>query len=247
MRVMTFNIWNYTPPWPLRRDLIAQIIREQQPDIVGLQETRHDFRFQQGEGQGEQLGRLTGYHATFRPAQVYLPFPRVDEGLTLLTRVAPTEVMVRRLSRLPSERADETNRIVLGARLVVDEIEWHVFDTHFSLGSKARQRNAAEAWAFVSQQAGEAPAVLLGDLNAEPQSPEIALLTAPARLQDVWAAAHPHEAGNSYPAWAPRERIDYILARRVSVQGVQRLGAGAQDAVYPSDHLGLVAALEPEA
>src|SRR5579884_862631 len=106
MRLMTFNIWNYNPPWPERRRLLADLILAHDPDVVALQETRHDFRFEGGRSQGDQLARLTDRHAVSAVAQVYWPFPRVDEGLTILTQEEPDDVTVVRLPRVRGERAD---------------------------------------------------------------------------------------------------------------------------------------------
>lgn len=44
----------------------------------------------------------------------------------------------------------------------------HVFVTHLSLSEAARERTVVEIWRFMSRFTGSA--VLLGDLNAEPQS-----------------------------------------------------------------------------
>ena len=46
----------------------------------------------------------------------------------------------------------------------------HVYVTHLSLSQKARERSVVEIWKYMSQHSG--PAVLMGDLNAQPDSPE---------------------------------------------------------------------------
>ena len=51
------------------------------------------------------------------------------------------------------------------------------------------------------------PTLVLGDLNAPPDAPELAPLL--ARLTDAWpASAGP---GFTYPADKPEKRIDYVL------------------------------------
>jgi endonuclease/exonuclease/phosphatase family metal-dependent hydrolase len=50
--------------------------------------------------------------------------------------------------------------------------------------------------------------VLLGDLNATPESPEIAAIT--EDLADTWVAAGEGE-GFTYDAATPHARIDYVL------------------------------------
>lgn len=115
----------------------------------------------------------------------------------------------------------------------------------------------------------EYPVVLVGDLNAEPDSDEVRLLcghkTAPAverfTLVDAWRyapsdavlwtwdRANPHVRSTMEPS----SRIDYVLVglpgedRRGHVRSVERIGTAAVDGVWPSDHVGVLASLETSA
>lgn len=249
MRVMTLNIWNYTRPWPARRDMIAELIDTHRPDAVALQETRHDFRNERGRWQGEQIASLTGYHATSAVAQVYFPILRVDEGLTILTSEAPVEKTVFSLSQLPHERHDENRRICLGGRLKHSGRTVTVIDTHFSLSRRARLKNAAESARFASEWGGDDLTVLMGDLNAEPSEESIRHLIGEVEVDgergdfvDCWTMTHPQDAGFTYASFDPVRRIDYVLARNIpeGVIAAFIVGGDARDGVYPSDHLGIV-------
>jgi endonuclease/exonuclease/phosphatase family metal-dependent hydrolase len=80
----------------------------------------------------------------------------------------------------------------------------------------------------------------MGDLNAHPDDPALQPLH-DAGLRDMWASAHPDESGGTYPAEAPRERIDYLFAGAGwQVASIERIGMGT-DAF--SDHCGLLARL----
>ena len=252
---MTFNIWNYQSRWRDRRELIAGLILAHNPDAVALQETRHDFRYERGKGQGEQLAEMTGYLAFSHTAQVYIPIPRVDEGLTILTRQPPRHTAVRRLTLLPRERRDENHRICLCATLPAGSRELHVFDTHFSLSARARQTNAVEVARFVAEQSGSHPAVLMGDLNAEPDSLPVRFLLGDQSIDgergdfvDCWVAAHPGDVGFTYASWGPFQRIDYVLGRNLGGMALQAqiVGDEASDGVFPSDHMGIVVDLDME-
>lgn len=249
MRCITYNIWNYNRPWPERRRLIAGLIVQHKPDVVALQETRHDFRFERGRGQGEQLAELTGYVRTARVSHVYLPFPRVDEGLTLLTRQPPLRVVARHLSLRPKVVKDLNRRLCLGVTLRVDGAEVDIYDTHFALSAAGRINNAIEVIQFISDHSSHRPAVLMGDLNAEPDEDTIALLTGKLTvdgrrgdLLDCWRSAHPDEPGFTYGSFDPVRRIDYVLGRNLphGVAGAEIIGASAVDGIYPSDHMGIV-------
>jgi endonuclease/exonuclease/phosphatase family metal-dependent hydrolase len=249
---MTLNIWNYNPLWEERRRLIADLIMAQAPDVVAMQETRHDRRFEGGKGQGEQVAGLTDYHATEAVAQVYLPVLRVDEGLTILTRKSPLDHAVRRLTLHPHDRHDENHRICLGVTVEQDGRTVHVVDTHFSLSREARRTNAAEALEFIERWPETEPAVLMGDLNAEPDESSVQYLLSQGKwadrsgaLIDCWTAANAGDPGYTYSSAHPVRRIDYILARNFEPGGIRAwlVGDEARDGIYPSDHLGIVADL----
>jgi endonuclease/exonuclease/phosphatase family metal-dependent hydrolase len=243
MKLLTQNIWNYNRPWPVRRSLLADIIRAHAPDVIGLQETRHDWRFAHGLGQGEQLAADTGYVATSRVAQVYLPILRIDEGLTTMTKEPPERVVCRRLSQNPHEREDENRRICLGVSLNTPGGSLDVYNTHFSLSPRVRERSAHEVAEFIEHESGNRPAVLLGDLNAHPEDPPLRFLLEEAGFVDCWAAAHPNEDGFTDPSWAPHERIDYILVRHAPAGAAltaELVGAATADGIHASDHLGLL-------
>jgi endonuclease/exonuclease/phosphatase family metal-dependent hydrolase len=245
LKVLTFNIWNYAPHWPRRRAMIANTITTMSPDVVALQETRHDFRFHRGEGQGRQLAGLTGYHATTALGQVYVPLLRIDEGLTILTREPPITVFSHTLTRLKRERGDENQRILLGVRVAAAGAEIDVYCTHFSLSQAARVANAREVVGFTEADSGDRPCVVMGDLNAEPGSTEIRYLTEEQGFLDCWPAVYPDAPGFTYASWDPVRRIDYVLARAISsVRSIERVGDQPEEGVYPSDHLGLIAELD---
>lgn len=249
MNVLTFNIWNYQRSWRRRRDAIAALIREHRPDVAVLQETRHDFRFERGRGQGTQIADLTGYHPTWALGQVYVPLPRIDEGLTILTPDPPIRTMQRLLTRFPHEREDGNQRVCLGVVISIHGREIQVYDTHFSLSERARVSNAIEVHRFIQQHAGETPAVLMGDLNAEPDSRPIRFLTGEETIDgetgtflDCWTSVHPNDPGYTYASFDPVRRIDYVLARGFPAlpSSAQIIGTIPADGTYASDHAGIL-------
>lgn len=249
MKVMTFNIWNYTRPWNERRLMIAELIQRHRPHAVALQETRHDFRYERGKGQGEQLAELTGYHATVAVGQVYLPILRVDEAVTILTMEQPVSTVRLELTRLPRERDDENQRVCLGVMIRFNGRNVHVFNTHFSLSAGARLSNAVETAQFIAEVSRADPAVVMGDLNATPDEASIQFLHgesshngATGDFVDCWTAAHPGDPGFTYASFGPVRRIDYAFARNLPAGAISAeiIGGEARNGVYPSDHLGIV-------
>jgi endonuclease/exonuclease/phosphatase family metal-dependent hydrolase len=241
MRCLTQNIWNYSQPWRQRRDLLAALIRRENPDVVCLQETRHDWRYERGRGQGEQLAEMTGYHPVSAVGQVYMPIARIDEGVTILTKQPPIRTVLTRLTRDPHDRDDENERICLGVRLDLGT-EVDVYNTHFSLSENMRISNARDTAAFIRRESGPRPAILMGDLNAYPDTPPVRYLRDEAGFVDCWTAAHPDNPGFTYSPWNPDHRIDYVLGLNLAgpVTGARVVGFESENGVYGSDHLGVV-------
>jgi endonuclease/exonuclease/phosphatase family metal-dependent hydrolase len=253
MRCMTYNIWNYTRPWPTRRAMIAAIIERYRPDVVALQETRHDWRFERGKGQGEQIASLTGYHATSVVAQVYVPVLRIDEGLTILSRDAPIRVMQKRLTMHSREREDENQRVCLGVALHTGGTEFHVYNSHFSLSESARVTNAVEVSRFIAEESGGIPSVLMGDLNAFPDTEPIRFLLGEIEVAggtgdfvDCWKSEHADDPGFTYASWEPDHTVDYVLGRNLPghIIAAEIVGREGHDGVFPSDHAGIVVDLD---
>ena len=125
------------------------------------------------------------------------------------------------------------------------------------------QIRAAQVGEIVATLGADERVVLIGDLNDTPGSPMYGLLTS-AGYTDTWTALHPgaqgltccHDADLSDGVADFNQRIDYIFTRGFARDDgkifgtVDRFGdvpsdrlAGPAYRIWPSDHVGLVAAL----
>jgi len=104
-----------------------------------------------------------------------------------------------------------------------------VIVTHLSLGRTSRMRQVR----FLSELLNRHPAaILMGDLNCDPDSHEFAWLLSHTRLQDFMARPP------TFPSWHPLRALDHILAtEEFLLEGLRALPA-----VY-SDHLPVSAQL----
>jgi endonuclease/exonuclease/phosphatase family metal-dependent hydrolase len=146
-----------------------------------------------------------------------------------------------------------------------------VFVTHLTWrpdDSGKRQRQLREVLEFIrDRHRAFLPPILLGDLNAEPSSDELRMLTGrravpvpPLVFLDVWeqagsgTAGHTWDRSNSYltnEPW-PSRRVDYILTGLPTAKPVNAWfvplrcwldGTTPIDDVQPSDHYAVVAEL----
>lgn len=239
LRVMTYNI----QAGGGKLENIAEAIRSVAPDIVGLQEVdvhwgeRSAFA-DQASGLAQALGMQARFARIYRidPADSTRP-PR-EYGVALLTRCPVLSFTNHTLTRLSTQDANPLPAPMPGfleAKVDVGGTAVRVFNTHLDYRSdpSVRQQQVAEMLAIVGE--SSIPTLFLGDLNAQPQAPELQPLF--ARLKDAWPAAA--GAGFTYPASEPLRRIDYILTSEHFVARSVRVPA-----TLASDHRPVVADLD---
>lgn len=242
LTVMTQNLNFYGDkhgPWPERRELICQAIREEQPDVVALQAVCSDPSIEDGADQATQLSReLPEYkYVFFYPARI--DENGREEGSAILSRTPIREPSVRELSLKPGLE-DDNPRVIQHARFELDNTTLNVFNAYFSWVYEQAEDNITEGIAFLGKADG--PVLLVGDFNIPADSDLLRRLKS-AGYEDLWEKTHPDEPGFTFEADDPDRRIDYAwasgdLRRRVKdVALVKRAHDGK--GVRQSDHYGL--------
>ncbi len=215
---------------------VAGVIRDSGADVVGLQEVdRHYSARSEWADQAAELAGMLGYHVVFGANIDRDPpaagSPRIQYGTAILSRYPITAWENTHLFRSPNQE----QRGLLHAVLDVHGVAVHVYDTHLAASSQVdRLEQTRQITELIG---GTTPAVLVGDLNALPEAPEIATLN--TAFTDAWPASG-KGAGATYPAEAPDRRIDYIYASRSVSPLVTRVLDGDPAA---SDHLPLMSRL----
>lgn len=190
---------------------IARAIRAVDPDVVFLAEVDENWRRSGFARQAEALAAMTRMELYFEPALTTRSplFTRLGEtaryGNAFLSRIP---IDGRGSFPLPTSRGVEP-RNLLFVDIRVGSEQVRIFGTHLSVEARERARQLAELGRIVSKHKG--PALLVGDLNTVPGAlrEALPLLQGPG-WEDALAAAG-LEAG-TFPASAPRARIDHILA-----------------------------------
>ncbi|RJK96880.1 endonuclease/exonuclease/phosphatase family protein [Vallicoccus soli] len=213
LRLLSWNVRS------LRDDVgaVVEVLRDLRPDVVCLQEAP---RFGRWRHALSELARRSELYVTCGGA--------TTTGPALLTSLA---VDVRgtyeaRLSRTPRLRHRLHRRGLAAARLRLRGAEWLVASTHLGLDAGERARHAAEVAGRLAAWRGDGSAavVLAGDLNEAPGGPVWSLLAGDDAvvpglgLRDARAAA-PDGGDLTFPARAPRRRIDAVLAGGARVDG----------------------------
>jgi endonuclease/exonuclease/phosphatase family metal-dependent hydrolase len=230
LRVATLNIWGTNGPWR-RLELIRQELSALRPDVVGMQEVTRSRDLDQAVAIAEGLGYVVAYG----PADVR---GKLALGNTLLSRLPLTTQWV-----LPLPVGGWEPRSVLSV-LVDGRVQ--VFVTHLNW-QPDHSAIRVEQVRFILALAPPA-SVVMGDFNAQPDSPEIALMRGYA---DAWVAAGDGTAGatfsrdNDYAreGGGPSRRLDYVFTRGKPVRAELAFHRPV-DGVWPSDHFGLVADID---
>ena len=233
LRVMSYNVGGHGARWSRRHiEKVARTISEAAPDVVGLQEVHRGTRQSRLEDQAEALGRLTGMAVHF--GRSFSPDSGGDFGNAVLTRGELRSAAVFPLPGPGEPRTLLHTRIGAGAGLAQSEIHFYV--THLAAwGRWGRAARSMQISGLVEQlKQSNGPFVLVGDLNAPPDAPEIGTLMAAELFRmcgDDIAVTHRFM----------RQRIDYVFA-----------GPGWTTASYqvirsgPSDHWPVLVELRRE-
>ena len=214
---------------------IADVIRDAQPDVIGLQEVdRHFGERSDFVDQARWLADELGLHVVFGANLDLEPLtpgaPRRQYGTAILSRYRIREW---RNTLLPRPEGGE-QRGLLEAVVSVRGVRVRAFTTHLQHNSQIERLAQVDAVRQIVARSRES-VVLVGDLNATPESPEVAAIT--DDLADAWARAGVGD-GFTYDAATPHARIDYVLT---SPDVVARTAAVVT--TDASDHLPVVADL----
>ncbi len=222
----------------------ADAIRDSGADVVGLQEVdRHWSARSEFEDQARLLAKELGMHYFFAPIYSLDPLqtgqPRREYGLAVLSRYPIVKAYNHAITRLSTQTSPPVLAPALGFAEVVLNVRGvplHFYATHldFRPDPTVRRIQVDEMLAIMAQDEG--PKVLVGDLNAPPDAPELARLW--TGLDDAWQLAGEDAPGFTYSTSNPVKRIDYVLVSHdVEVDETRVLRTAA------SDHLPVVSEL----
>ena len=210
---------------------IADVINQEHPDLVGLQEVDRGVKRTQGIDEIAELARLTKMEYAFAHNLDYqggqygvailsrFPILKVDHRKYENTREAERRGMIR-------AEVNANNRVLsfVTTHLDYQYEDGRVFETQQLLG-------------FLQDLKG--PLIVVGDFNEEPNGDAYKLIA--AHFRDTWLESKARELGLTYPADKPAKRIDYIFHR--ANDGVRAKRAWVVNTLA-SDHIPVVAEIE---
>jgi endonuclease/exonuclease/phosphatase family metal-dependent hydrolase len=253
--VMTFNIRYGTARdgdnhWTLRRSLLFDVLREQDPDLVGLQEAldgqiREIVEAVPGYavvGVGRDDGRTAGEYAAILVRRDRF---HVAEAGTFWFSDSPA---------VPGSTSwgNRITRICSWVRLVDrDGTAFWMFNVHLDHESQpSRERSAELLLRRIEARAHpDEPVIVTGDFNAGEDNPAIQAMLGAKAFVDTFRVVHPEEKQvGTFTGFTLDQfggpKIDYVLVQ----PGTEVLSAAivrtARDGRYPSDHFPVVARIQ---
>lgn len=250
LAVMSFNIRYGTAKdgeneWTRRRTMLFDLLREQDPDVIGLQEAL-DFQIDEivaavpgyaTIGVGRDDGRARGEFAAilFRRGRF-----RVAEANTFWLSDSPA---------VPGSKTWGNNitRICTWARLIDrDGRGFFLYNVHLDHQSQpSRERSTQLLRERIDARSVSAdPVLVTGDFNVGENNPALATLLGP--FVDTYRLVRPQEKTvGTFTGFKfgniEGEKIDYILAQPGTEVMHADILRTARDGRYPSDHFPVVA------
>jgi len=250
VKVMTFNIRYGTAKdgefhWPARRELVMDVIRREQPDVLAIQEALAfqlmeiapvlaDYEKYGQHRNGGLSGEFSGVYVRKDTCEV------VDSGELWLS---PTPEVVGSKgwdAALPRMAVWVELSLASGERM-------RVYGTHFDhRGAEARLGSAT---LMVEHARGGPPSVFMGDFNAEPGSPPIEAFVAGGYRSSLQVCDPTNTLGtfNGFQTAQPTRRIDDIFCSAGLAPTGARILEDRVDGIWPSDHFPVVATVQRNA
>lgn len=269
LKVMSFNVRfaypkhseakaenNWNDAEHPRRERAIRVIREYQPDVLGVQEARHgqivDLRealpkydfYGIGRDDGKEAGEYMGIF--YRKDR----FERMKEGSFWLSTTP--EKPGTTFSTLPNA----VSRMASWVRLrdKASSREFVLINTHWDhISDEARRKAAALIRERLVEIGEKAPVIVIGDMNAHEDGPAVKTLIGDAEapggvLVDSYRKVHPQRSPEevSFGAWEGRtkgSRIDFILHTSDFTPTAAEIVRTQYDGLWPSDHYPVTATL----
>lgn len=201
---------------------VAEVIRTLNTDLIGLQEV--DFKTKRNGNIDlmQELSKRTGLAPAFAEA---MPFQGGSYGVGALSRL---KIIKSTPHRLPNSGGREPR-----AALEL-ECEWlpgktiSFTNTHLDHADEGGLRSQQLEAINLFLAGGKHPALLCGDLNAEPHHPEI------QKLAESWMPTTlDGRPGFTWPSHAPKVQIDHLWVR--PLKGWKVIQTYRADQLFPAD------------
>lgn len=232
LRVMTYNIHHANPPskkesGEIDLDAIVNVIRNENPDLVALQEVEVNTGRSGGVNQAKEIAERLGMKAFFGKA---IDYDGGSYGVAILSRYSINDPIVIPLPEDADPKAEDrvltTASVALPGGMII-----RFGSTHLDVRSEGNRNQQVKMINEITSKENK-PFIIAGDFNSLPESMAI------AELDKVFTRTCITDCEPTIPADKPNRTIDFIAFttgspfKVVSQKVIQER--------YASDHLPVV-------
>lgn len=190
---------------------IAEVIKRSGAELIGLQEVDSVCRRSGNVDQMKVLAELTGMHYAFGK---HFDYDGGSYGLGILSKHPISKVYEQRITSFSENEDDNKTLVFLSADIQLNSAKTvHFATVHFDYRKDpaVRLEQSSEVAEYLRHI--NYPAILTGDLNAEPDKTEIRNLYKTFTGTDTSGAY-------TFPADQPVKKIDYVLVSKPHLKKV---------------------------
>jgi len=233
LKVMAYNIHHANPPSKpdlIDIDAIVRVIKDQNPDLVALQEVDVNTKRSGNINQAEAIARKLGMNFFFGKA---IDHEGGDYGVAILSRYPLSEAVVHRLPTQEGTKGEP--RVLATAKVTLKGTTVRFGSTH--LDAQKDSVNRKLQIEEINRIAGleTTPFIIAGDFNAPPESSIIQQL-------DKEFTRTCQQCAPTIPVINPKKAIDFIAVRPAGQFKIKSHEVINEQ--YASDHLPVVAVLD---
>lgn len=231
LKVMSYNIHHGADTADVNKlDSMAYFIKRSGADLIGLQEVDSVCKRSGQVDQMKRLGELTGmYYAFVR----HMAYDGGAYGQGILSRYPLSAIKNHRITLLKKDGTKDS-RALLSVTVTMPEKKKLTFaSVHFALDAASRMIQSNETINFLQNK--KLPVILTGDLNAEPETPEV------LNLQRYFTGAD-NRTLLTFPVRKPKKKIDYIFVNKDFLLTVEEVKTFPEN--FLSDHLPILSTVK---
>lgn len=231
IKVLSYNIHHGNPPSKkgiIDLEAIADVIKKADVDAVGIQEVDINVSRSGLENQAKKLAELTNMEYYFSKS---IDLEKGYYGILILTK---HKIIGKRKYDLPNPDPSEARSLAIVDIELPNGKSFSIGNTHLDL----KETNRIAQAEFINELGDlySRPLILVGDLNARPNSEPITI------LEKVFVR-NTECNSPTFPNVNPNQEIDYIMVNK-ETRFKWRSYKVLSDANWESDHLPLYAEIE---
>ncbi len=245
LTIISANLWHDWPRFralPERLEAFAQLVEEEQADVLLVQEVARTTEFSAESWLAERLGMAYVYTRANGHAD-----NGFEEGLAVFSRFPLGDSYVRQLSEAKNPFS---RRMALGVEIATPCGILTVFSTHLGLGPQQNSRQINQLQSWVKEVTADRPAVVGGDFNACERTTRMRMIH--GRWMDTYRHLNPIGPAATHSLRGPgnivwsRKRLDYIFLKNGSLSWQIKQSRHITARALPhSDHSAVLTRLVP--